>query len=164
MLISGFVIAALYFGRDIFVPFALAVLLSFLLAAPVRWLRKLRLGRVTAVVASVTLAFITIFGFGAIVTEEVASLGKDLPEYQHNIRAKIRSLHVGLWGVVRAEGSGSEVTKAPSADMTATSLREAIAAIQTAFAAADLSGAVVGPQLPQTSANPDFGRAVAQPG
>ena len=93
MLISGFVIAALYFGRDIFVPFALAVLLSFLLAAPVRWLRKLRLGRSTAVVASVTLAFITIFGFGAIVTEEFTSLGKDLPEYQHNIQVKIRSLH-----------------------------------------------------------------------
>ena len=33
------VVAALYFGRDIFVPLALAMLLSFALAPPVRWLR-----------------------------------------------------------------------------------------------------------------------------
>jgi predicted PurR-regulated permease PerM len=93
ILTSGLVIAGLYFGRDIFVPFALAVLLSFLLAPAVRWLRKLRLGRVPAVGASVILAFIAIFGFGAIVAEEVASLGRDLPQYQHNIQEKIRSLH-----------------------------------------------------------------------
>ena len=33
-------IGGLYFGRDIFVPFALAILLSFALAPLVNWLRR----------------------------------------------------------------------------------------------------------------------------
>ena len=34
--------AALYFGRDIFIPLAIAILLTFALAPGVSWLRKLR--------------------------------------------------------------------------------------------------------------------------
>ena len=106
ILTSGLVIAGLYFGRDIFVPFALAVLLSFLLAPAVRWLRKLRLGRVPAVGAAVFLAFIAIFGFGAIVVDEVRSLGRDLPQYQHDIQEKIQSLH----GVIPSGGMVERVS------------------------------------------------------
>ena len=36
-------VAVLYVGREIFVPFALAILLSFLLAPPVSWLRRIRM-------------------------------------------------------------------------------------------------------------------------
>lgn len=46
-------VAVLYIGRDIFVPFALAILLSFLLAPPVSWLRRTRMPRVAAVGKSV---------------------------------------------------------------------------------------------------------------
>ena len=51
------VVAGLYFGREIFVPLALAILLSFALAPPVRWLRRLRMPRLPAVLVVVTLAF-----------------------------------------------------------------------------------------------------------
>jgi predicted PurR-regulated permease PerM len=44
----GLVVASLYFVRDIIVPIALAVLLSFLLAPAVRGLRRLQRGRVPA--------------------------------------------------------------------------------------------------------------------
>ena len=40
----GVIVAALYFAREVLVPLALAVLLSFLLAPAVRWLRHLRAG------------------------------------------------------------------------------------------------------------------------
>ncbi|HXC13734.1 MAG TPA: AI-2E family transporter, partial [Stellaceae bacterium] len=47
------VVTALYFGREVLVPFALAVLLSFMLAPAVHWLRHLRAGRVAAVAVTV---------------------------------------------------------------------------------------------------------------
>jgi predicted PurR-regulated permease PerM len=38
-ILAGMIVAMLYFGRDIFVPIALAILLSFVLAPPVRLLQ-----------------------------------------------------------------------------------------------------------------------------
>lgn len=46
------VVAVLHFGREIFIPIALAVLLGFLLAPAVRFLRRF-LGRVLAVLVTV---------------------------------------------------------------------------------------------------------------
>jgi hypothetical protein len=40
-------IAILYFGRDVFMPLAVAILLTFTLAPPVRLLRRWRLGRLS---------------------------------------------------------------------------------------------------------------------
>ncbi|HEY2538778.1 MAG TPA: AI-2E family transporter, partial [Stellaceae bacterium] len=91
-LTMGAVVAALYFGREVLVPFALAVLLSFLLEPAVRMLRRLRAGRVSAVGVTVVLAFLAIFAFGAIIAEEVSLLGPNLPEYQFNIETKLRAL------------------------------------------------------------------------
>ncbi len=88
----GLVVAALYFAREVLVPLALAVLLSFLLAPAVRLLRRLRAGRVTAVGLTVIVAFLAIFAFGGVVAEEVSLLGPHLPEYQHNIEVKLRAL------------------------------------------------------------------------
>jgi predicted PurR-regulated permease PerM len=92
VLMSGLVVAILYFARDIFIPVTLAVLLSFLLAPAVRWLRRLRMGRVVAVAVTVLAAFLAILGFAAIITQEVSSLAQGLPEYRQNIEAKIHSL------------------------------------------------------------------------
>lgn len=88
----GFVIAALYFGRDIFVPMALAILLSFVLAPIISWLRRRRFPRTPAVITVVLLAFLAIFGFGVVVAGQISQLGNNLPQYQSNIQEKIRSL------------------------------------------------------------------------
>ena len=45
------VVAALYFGREVFVPLALAILLSFVLAPLVLLLRRLHVARVPSVVS-----------------------------------------------------------------------------------------------------------------
>jgi predicted PurR-regulated permease PerM len=90
--ICAAVIALLYFGREILVPFALAVLLSFVLAPGVRWLGRWYIGRVTSVIVMVVAAFIVIFGFGAVIATQVATLGGRLPQYEWIIRSKIRSL------------------------------------------------------------------------
>ncbi len=86
------VVAALYFGRDLFVPLALAMLLSFALAPLVRRLRRLRVPNLPAVLAVVALAFMVIFALGAVVAWQAADLAERLPTYRLNIETKIDSL------------------------------------------------------------------------
>jgi len=91
-------IGGLYFGRDIFVPFALAILLSFALAPLVNWLRRWRLPRIAAVIVAVTLAFILIAGIAFVVGRQLVQLADNLPSYQTTITQKIRSLQASAPG------------------------------------------------------------------
>ncbi len=86
------VVAALYFGREVFVPIALAILLSFALGPLVMRLRRWRLGRVPAVLLVVILAFSIIGAIAAFVGTELTRLAGELPGYQTNITQKIQSL------------------------------------------------------------------------
>src|SRR5215469_11455878 len=88
-LTSGLVVAILYFARDIIVPITLAVLLSFLLSPVVRALRRLQIGRITAVTITAVVSFLIILGFVAVVVQEVSSLAQDLPQYRSNLEAKV---------------------------------------------------------------------------
>ena len=92
--VGGIVLAigVLYFGRDIFIPFALAIMLSFALAPPVNWLRRLKLPRVAAVLLTVMFAFAAIGGISAVVGSQLVQLAENLPTYQETIRNKIRTL------------------------------------------------------------------------
>ena len=85
-------IAALYFAREIFVPLALAILLSFALGPLVLLLRRWHFGRVPSVVAAVLLAFLVIGGIGALIGSQLAHLAENLPAYQSNVTGKIHAL------------------------------------------------------------------------
>jgi predicted PurR-regulated permease PerM len=85
------VIAALYFAKAVFVPLALAILLTFVLAPAVRLLRSWGLPKPPAVVLVVAFAFSVILGIGALVGQQVTKLAQNLPLYQYNIEEKIRS-------------------------------------------------------------------------
>jgi predicted PurR-regulated permease PerM len=99
VLTVGLVVAFLYFARDVIVPIALAILLSFMLAPAVRWLRRLQMGRVVAVTLTVLIAFLAMLGFAAVAVQELSSLAQQLPEYRSNLEAKIRSLPWAVPGV-----------------------------------------------------------------
>lgn len=86
------VVVALYVGRDLLVPLALGILLSFALGPLVSRLQRLRIGRVAAVVAAVMLATALLAGVAAMVIGQVVELARDLPRYEENIRTKIRTL------------------------------------------------------------------------
>jgi len=90
------VVAALYLGRDILIPLALAILLSFMLAPVVIRLRRLGLGRIPAVLAVVMLLFVALLGLGAIVGSQVVHLADNLPTYEWNLRSKIRDLRIAI--------------------------------------------------------------------
>ena len=85
------VIAALYFAKAVFLPLALAILLTFLLAPAVRLLRSWGLPKLPAVVLVVAFAFTVILGIGALVGQQVTKLAQNLPVYQYNIEQKVRS-------------------------------------------------------------------------
>jgi len=86
------IVAALYFAKAIFLPLALAILLTFLLAPVVRLLRNWGVPRVAAVVLVVAFACTFFLGIGALVGQQVTQLAQKLPEYQFNIQEKIHSV------------------------------------------------------------------------
>jgi predicted PurR-regulated permease PerM len=86
------VAAVLYLARDVLIPLALAILLSFLLAPAVRALEHWRLGRMVATLAAVAIAFSAIAGVGYVAARQALSLAAKLPEYRENIQKKIRSV------------------------------------------------------------------------
>ena len=81
----------LYLGREFFIPLALAVLISFLLAPLIKKLERLKIGRVASVLAATMLAFSVIGGLGYIVGGQLIDLAKELPSYKTNLRAKVEA-------------------------------------------------------------------------
>ncbi len=82
------VVAVLYWAQAVLVPFALAILLTFVLTPPVTWLQRW-VGRVPAVLLVVTLVFAALGLAGWGLTRQMDNLARDLPTYRANIRTKI---------------------------------------------------------------------------
>jgi predicted PurR-regulated permease PerM/methanogenic corrinoid protein MtbC1 len=87
--------AALYFGREVLIPLALAILISFILTPSVQRLQKMRLGRVPSVLLVVILAFGGIGAVGWLMGAQIVDFAETLPRYEQNIRAKAAALHGG---------------------------------------------------------------------
>jgi predicted PurR-regulated permease PerM len=96
------VVAVLHWAQAVFVPVALATLITFVLTPPVLWLQRY-VGRLAAVFLVVTLVFsgLGLAGYG--IAHQLSNLSNDLPTYRANIRAKIRD--------VRGAGRGGSVEK-----------------------------------------------------
>ena len=92
VLMAVVVVSALYFGREVLVPIALAVLMSFVLAPLVRLLQSWFLPRLVAVAIVVLIAFGAIFSLGSLMVSQVNQLAGDLPRYQSTLREKIHSV------------------------------------------------------------------------
>jgi len=90
-ILAVIIIAMLYFGREIFVPMALAILLSFVLAPVVAVLQHIHVPRALAVVSVAILAFMLIFAMGSLLATQLTQLARDLPRYQSTISEKIQS-------------------------------------------------------------------------
>lgn len=92
------VIGVLYFAKDILLPFALAILLGFLLAPFVTWLERWKCPRLLAVLLVVAVSFSGIGILGYVVVHELYNVADRLPTYRKNIINKAQAL--------RSEGSG----------------------------------------------------------
>jgi predicted PurR-regulated permease PerM len=110
MAVAALIIAALYFGREIFVPIALAVLLSFVLAPFVMRLHSWRVPRTASVLVVVLIGFSIIFSLGGLMVSQATHLAGKLPGYQQTLSDKIESLR-GLMGGSGTLEQASEVLK-----------------------------------------------------
>ena len=89
VVLGAVVLTALYVGRDVFIPIAIAILISFVLSPPILLLRRWGLARVPSVLTVVFAALAIAFVVSAVLTRQVSELAVDLPKYQLTINAKI---------------------------------------------------------------------------
>jgi predicted PurR-regulated permease PerM len=113
-ILAVIIIMMLYFGREIIIPIALAILLSFVLAPLVGLLQRARVPRGLAVVSVVIIAFTLIFAIGSLLAAQLTQLARDLPSYQSTITEKIqlfRETTAGRGTLERASGMLKDLSK-----------------------------------------------------
>lgn len=93
-------IAGFYVAKDILLPFALAVFLSFLLAPLVSRLEKWRFPRIAAVPMTVALAFAGLSALGSTLARQIYEFADRLPEYETNLIQKVQAFQSGRGGIV----------------------------------------------------------------
>jgi predicted PurR-regulated permease PerM len=86
------VIAILYFGREVLMPIALSILLTFLLSPLVTWLRARGFPHLFAVMTVSAAALGLALCIGGLVTLQLYDLAKSLPRYRENIQSKIEAV------------------------------------------------------------------------
>jgi predicted PurR-regulated permease PerM len=86
------VAAILHVGQEVFLPLAMAVLLTFALSPVVSFLRKRGLPHIASVLAAVLLAFSAIGLFMLLTTLQIGVLVQELPSFQANIVTKLNAL------------------------------------------------------------------------
>jgi hypothetical protein len=84
--------------REILVPLALAIMLSFVLTPPLLMLRRIKAPRVLAVSIVVGAAFLVIFVIGWLLSGQVTQLAGELPKYQTVLTKKIGDLSNAVSG------------------------------------------------------------------
>jgi predicted PurR-regulated permease PerM len=102
------VLALLYFGRDVLIPFTVALILSLLIAPLVGKLRRIGLGRVPAVLVAVLISAVVVTAAAGVLGTQILRTAASLPRYETTIQQKLRSLDdmtVGRFSALRSEAS-----------------------------------------------------------
>jgi predicted PurR-regulated permease PerM len=89
-------VAGLYFARELLIPIALALLMTPILAPPIAWLERLKLGRTVAVLVVIALTCALLVVTTWFLTQQVTDLVAKFPQYKAQITAKIGSFRGGI--------------------------------------------------------------------
>jgi len=92
------VVAVLRLAQDLFVPLALAVLLTFVLSPIVARLQHWHFNRLIAVIVSLCLALALVVGVGDVIFGQFSDLAHQLPHYEQTLREHITHLRGFLRG------------------------------------------------------------------
>ncbi|WP_146854659.1 AI-2E family transporter, partial [Brevifollis gellanilyticus] len=96
------VIAALYLGREVLIPLALACLFTFLLNPVVKRLCLWGLPRVASVCIVTIVSFSSLALIAGFLGKEMTNLANDLPNHQQNIQRRVQALKsMGDSGVIQ---------------------------------------------------------------
>jgi predicted PurR-regulated permease PerM len=91
-------IAALYLAREILIPLAFALILTFVLSPVVALLQKSRIGRVPSVAVTVLVTMAAAGCVGWIIAIQLVDVAQELPRYRQNIHAKMEALRIPTKG------------------------------------------------------------------
>lgn len=106
------VVIGLYFGRQVLIPLALALVLAFLLTPVVQLLEKTRIGRVPSILVVMILAFALLGAVGWGVTNQLMEILVRIPDYKMNIHEKIEALRrPGNTGLSKATATVNDLSK-----------------------------------------------------
>lgn len=94
------VVVVLYLAREVCIPLALAVLLSFMLRPVVNRLQGLGLRRVPAVLVVLALALAIAGSAGWLVANQLIGLADALPQYQATTHDKLQAFHARPGGLM----------------------------------------------------------------
>jgi predicted PurR-regulated permease PerM len=85
-------VAALHIAKEILLPLALAILLSFLLTPLANRLERWGFGRILSVICVVGVTFVVLGLLAWVVTAQLVDLGRQLPTYRAQLVEKVRQL------------------------------------------------------------------------
>ena len=109
-------IVTLYFARIVLIPFALALLFTFILTPVVKFLERIHFGRIPSALLVVLLAVGACGGVGWTVAKQFSQVVDQLPDYKANIRTKLTSLH---WSSHHALDNASQTMTEIGKDLAA---------------------------------------------
>lgn len=101
VVVGSLIVAVLYFARSVFIPVALAIFLAFVLAPIVSRLQRRGLGRVPAVILTVSLVVCGSIAVGAVIAQQVVQLAGTLPDHREAIKERVTTVK----GWVTGDGS-----------------------------------------------------------
>ncbi len=108
MVTAGIVLTLLYVGRDVLVPLALAIMLSFLMAPVVRALRRIRVGHTPSVLMAVLALTVACMAVAVALGMQTLRLAESLPRYEATVQRKLKVLDevtVGRFRLLTREAS-----------------------------------------------------------
>jgi predicted PurR-regulated permease PerM len=102
------VLALLYVGRDVLIPFTVALMLSLLLAPLVRKLRHIGLSQTPSVILAVLSSALVLTAAAAVLGTQALRIVESLPQYERTIQQKLHKLDeltVGRLDALTSEAS-----------------------------------------------------------
>jgi predicted PurR-regulated permease PerM len=109
-------IVTLYFARIVLIPFALALLFTFILTPVVKLLERIHFGRIPSTLLVVLLSVGACGAVGWTVAKQFSQVVNQLPDYKANIRTKLTSLH---WSSHHALDNASQTMTEIGKDLAA---------------------------------------------
>ncbi len=91
-------IAVLYLARQILIPLAFALILTFVLTPVVALLERSRIGRIPSVAVTVLVTMAVAGCIGVIIAIQLVDVAQELPRYRQNIQAKMEALRIPTKG------------------------------------------------------------------
>jgi predicted PurR-regulated permease PerM len=128
VMLIGALLVALYLGRDLFAPLALAMLLTVASLPLVTWLERVRVPRIAAVLLVLLLLISLLALLGYVVVSQALSLANELPGYESVLREKLATISEGSGPIERVVALMHRLAGSVSAGDASSATRVVLAA------------------------------------